>query len=124
MRERFSVGSLPLKGGGQEGVGAASSRFPGYHSQAVPLYSSDLTRERPALVPSRRILFPGHRRCHDPLLSSPFQGEGPDRRTARSGCHVTESVVHSWVRPTRKKAAASGNAPTVVDVIGIPESDV
>src|SRR5579871_1935941 len=77
---RSSVGSLPLKGGGQEGVVAA----------AMP-WEQDSTRRHKSRALSReiagvewnclRVVAREARRCRtDPLLSSPFQGEGPDRK--------------------------------------------
>ena len=70
ISEPVSVGSLPLKGGGQEGVGAASLGFP--NGVGAP--------PAPTLVTARRAValdLSDIAGGTDPLLSSPFRGRDP-----------------------------------------------
>jgi hypothetical protein len=76
------VGSHSLKGGGKKGVGAASMCV---SSSAAGAAAQGLLTEAPVRLPRRRAA--------DPLLSSPFQGEGPDRCGSENSPAAASSQV-------------------------------
>src|SRR5437016_5929672 len=84
--ETVSVASLTLKGGGQEGVGAASRRSPGGRRRLTP--DRQPIEVCVSFVAKRwgaELNFEDAASGTDPLLSSPFQGEGPDGTVAFRG---------------------------------------
>src|SRR5579871_3573233 len=123
MLKRSSVGSLPLKGGGQEGVGATPPRLPDCVYQYLRRrYSKECCRGSSSVSPCTVTV------CEVSLLAttpscpppfSPFQGEGPPTHTARSGVlceHRDGSNPHAIgiVRLLQPCSCASANAERVL----------
>ena len=93
----LATGSLPLKGGGQEGVGAACDALRIHPPRRrTCVVQAGRVRTAPTIGrPKRCWSMKIHRAScgtTDPLLSSPFQGEGPCG-TASTHLHPSEFAL-------------------------------